>query len=58
MTPSVNYTVRTQMSQMSMVISRVQMGVLPGRWADFAGGEVGHEEEEKGVGGDMKIKIH
>jgi len=46
------------MSQMSMVISRVQMGVLPGRWADFAGGEVGHEEEEKGVGGDMKIKIH
>ena len=29
-----------------------------GGWADFAGGEVSHEEEEEGIAGDVKIKIH
>ena len=32
--------------------------ILPWQRADFTGGEVGHQEEKEGVGGDMKIEIN
>jgi hypothetical protein len=43
---------------MRISLPDVRAVILLGRWADFAGGKVGHEQEEEGVGGNMKVEIN